>query len=413
VSLPDLRAPTPYANDFCGPDRTRKKQAKIRQNARFALVKDRWNLPYIFLMVLKDVPKDGVLWVDYGDPYWEAGRPNPEALAHASACAESPAGGASLDALAIKDEAVTSCVVDFEFLESDGYYGEVAGGAWIDHDCNQDESGEGADGGGDGWGAGEGLKGNPPRALEATQCLFLGRSPTAAAREGTEGEAGVISPRFEHDNPAAKSHPAVSYPPRSLSRDEEALVAAWRRCVATDASDDLSAGAPEALRHAGLLLDMPQAMVHAEAHTLERAVELFGVDGRGSQESSSSSRSSRSSSSSSSSNSGGGGGGGSGSSGSSGSIGRDKGIKDPPVSTGNEQDHGEVGRAKRARLSTADSLMPAPDAATPPRPTGRTIAAGPQSTSHFEHEVTEVLSDGEYEDDEDLVILKVKRTVFL
>ena len=72
VSSPDLRTPTPYANDYCGPNRSqeKKKRLQYRQNMRFCLVKDRWGCPFVFLMALRDIDRGEAAWVDYGAFYF-------------------------------------------------------------------------------------------------------------------------------------------------------------------------------------------------------------------------------------------------------------------------------------------------------------------------------------------------------
>lgn len=73
VSSPNMRTAAPYANDYCGPDRSveQKRRTAHRQNMRFCVVGDAYGRPFVFLLAIKDIPKGHTCWLDYGDGYWE------------------------------------------------------------------------------------------------------------------------------------------------------------------------------------------------------------------------------------------------------------------------------------------------------------------------------------------------------
>lgn len=94
ISTPDLRAATPFGNDFCGPSRTadRRRRLQYRQNTRFCVIFDAWRRPYVCLMATKDIRAGSACWLDYGDSYWENWHLDRAAIAsaHARYTNESP-----------------------------------------------------------------------------------------------------------------------------------------------------------------------------------------------------------------------------------------------------------------------------------------------------------------------------------
>jgi hypothetical protein len=92
VSSPDRRCAAPFANDFCGTDRSaaRKKKCKYRLNLRFTVILDRVGLPYVFLMATRDIQAGETGLTDYGDRYWQNWQINMTALRRAGAMGGTP-----------------------------------------------------------------------------------------------------------------------------------------------------------------------------------------------------------------------------------------------------------------------------------------------------------------------------------
>jgi len=92
VSSPDRRCAAPFANDFCGTDRSaaRKKKCKDRLNLRFTVILDRVGLPYVFLMATRDIQAGETGLTDYGDRYWQNWQVNMTALRRAGAMGGTP-----------------------------------------------------------------------------------------------------------------------------------------------------------------------------------------------------------------------------------------------------------------------------------------------------------------------------------
>ena len=71
VIYPDYDTAAPYANDFCGPDRSNATQHEHKLNLKFTIVPDTYGRPYVFFQTTRAVKKGEVGLTDYGDMYWK------------------------------------------------------------------------------------------------------------------------------------------------------------------------------------------------------------------------------------------------------------------------------------------------------------------------------------------------------